>query len=144
MKSIWDFQPQFKDNPTAFLADKNQFELVDKDGMGSDVFKNLSQEQMQECVLSDILAITIFEIQSGYKLDFTFVTLVRYVASQKFAVGHVRSAFSTLLRAGYFTADATKTNGQLRIALHRIANACNDCGVYYTDVTTGKLYGARK
>lgn len=71
----FDFVEIFRD-PKVFLAEEAAFQIVD-----NDVFSiwNMSEHELLEAIIEDILAVTMWEKQTEKAIHFTAVELVRFL-----------------------------------------------------------------
>lgn len=78
-KKPFDFIEEHRD-PVAFLACEDAFQVVH-----SDVFsvKNMTNEELQQSIVEDILAVTFWEEQTGNKVKFGLDELLRFVEPVK-------------------------------------------------------------
>lgn len=70
-----DFNPEFKD-PQKFLNCVYAFQLVHNSVFSVD---NMSDEELRQSIIEDLLAITMWEKQFGEKLHFGFTRLFNFV-----------------------------------------------------------------
>jgi len=123
----FDFQEKYRD-PEVFRSDPEWRELMSRTtlrGVTIAILKSMSDDQIKETVVGDILAVTMYELQSGNKVKFEFEDLYRYLTGYDF--GRARKAYQAI--SGHFV---VANDRQPRIKPELLAEAMEYCGVYFT------------
>lgn len=77
--STFDFYPTFVDF-NVMLAEEAAWQVVNNDVFNID---NMSDKELRQAIVEDVLCVTIWEKQTGKKADFTFDTLTRYLTEKQ-------------------------------------------------------------
>lgn len=137
MKGPFDFNELHRD-PKVFLDCVHSRSIADIYEQGDLMFspKNMTDLEVLESIVSDILAVTMWEIQTGEKLEFNKAELLRFVSADQHPrivemLEHDKYLLS-LLDAG--------TGEQLRIdkRFGNLQGAMDFCGVWYSSYVVGE------
>jgi hypothetical protein len=79
MKKPFDFIPEFRDF-SVMLNEEFAWQVVNGDVFSVD---NMDDVELGKAVLDDVLAVTMWEIQTGSKVHFSIITLCRYLTEQQ-------------------------------------------------------------
>lgn len=120
----FDFAPEHRD-PQAFLSEMYSRELFD-DGIHSTA--NMSDVEVAQSILMDLMAVSVWEMQTNQSLNFTFEELVQFVSVAE--KGRIHHILSTDVIVQQYLVD---NKGQLRVIKDRVLlkEIMELTGVYY-------------
>lgn len=130
MTEIFDFHPDHK-NPSKFLSCPHSRALIHEDIDGDVIWSvdNMSDDELAKAIIDDILACTMWEIQTSQTLSYTFEEMCRFLKDneQIKRVGY-------MLRSEVIQNFITFNNGQYRIKNNtNVLQAAMDfCEVWYS------------
>lgn len=125
--SPFDFEARFRD-PHVFMLETSWRSLNSRVMTGGTVLSKLtstSNEELRKVIVEDVLAVTMYELQSGHKVGFDMGALYSLLTRNDF--GLTMRAYEKLPENLIVVEDRKP-----RINSERLKEAMEYCGVYYT------------
>ena len=123
----FDFFEDARD-PQVFLGERDAWTLADTfvDGELMWSTKNMNEQELIESIIDDVLDVTMWEIQTGKKLDVTVEKLLRFTNED------MKSKIRELIENNPYVGSFVGVFGtQVRIHGQNITAAMEACGAYY-------------
>lgn len=120
-----DFLQMFVTNPQLMLDEQDAWQVVD-----GEVFSitNMTDDELSEAIIDDVLCVTMFEMQTGQKLHFDCSTLQRFLKTDELRQ-RVNSVLMNNPQMMYFIDGHTF---RIRNSVHVLQEAMDFCGTFYT------------